>query len=100
MHRENADFRLLNSVQNPASDLLKRGGDVVRMSGGMLDLPQPRLAVGCVMDDEVFPSVLPTDLFLVPIYGIRPRPQLNRHSVGFRDITDRRTGIHGLKVRS
>src|SRR5437868_4037195 len=78
-------------------DLPESRRDVLGMRRGVLGLPQPRLAIGRVMDDEIFSRVLST---VTAFRCLRPRPQLNGYRVGFRKVADHRVWIHGLKFRS
>src|SRR5205085_7283634 len=79
-------------------DLPERRHDVLGMRRGVLDLPQPGLAVRSVVDDEVFPGILSADLCKIAS-PLRPRTQFDRHRVAFREITDRVLDWHGALLQ-
>jgi hypothetical protein len=59
----------------------------------MLDLPQPGLTVGGIVDREVPPDVLASYLGCIAGHIAWPGPQLYGQSIGFGSIADCRSLI-------
>src|SRR5665213_3836647 len=73
---------------------------MLRVCRGVLNLPQPRLAIGGIMDDQIFTGVFTADDGRIVAGIARPGAQFDRHSVGVRIVMDDWFHIQGLKLRS
>src|SRR5271156_6382746 len=82
-------------------DEMQGGSNMLGMCGGVLNLPQPRLAIGGVVDNKILASVFASDrtgVIRACVGG--PRANLNRHRIAVRIVADDRFHVHGLKLRS
>lgn len=77
-----------------AANFVERGRDMLGMRRGMLDLPQPGLTVGGIMNDQILTGIFAAD-FLRVAPRVRPGTNLDRHGVGGGIIANRRLVHHG-----
>jgi len=67
-----AGLRALCGDLAPSANLIKRGGDVLRVRGSVLDLPQPGLPIRRVVDYQILAGILAANLVGVAILPFRP----------------------------
>jgi hypothetical protein len=64
--------RALSGNRAASANPIQRGGDVFRVRGGELDLPQPGLPIPSVMDHQILAGILAAGLVGVAILSVRP----------------------------